>query len=275
MALEAEPAVGPPSRTEWVCPMHPEVVQDEPGPCPICGMALEPRTMTAEEPVNPELVDMNRRFWVSLVLSIPVLAISMSTLLPGNPLHSLVAPTVLRWLELLFATPVVLWGGWPFFVRFWRSLVNRSLNMYTLIGLGVGVAWAYSVVATVFPFIFPSSFRSPEGTVEVYFESAAIITVLVLVGEVLQLRARSNTNAAIRALLGMAPKLARRLQEDGTETDVPLEQVQPGDRLRVRPGEKVPVATERPAEAQPLDAIASEKKSFSRHLICACSRYTG
>ena len=241
MALEAEPAVGPPSRTEWVCPMHPEVVQDEPGPCPICGMALEPRTMTAEEPVNPELVDMNRRFWVSLVLSIPVLAISMSTLLPGNPLHSLVAPTVLRWLELLFATPVVLWGGWPFFVRFWRSLVNRSLNMYTLIGLGVGVAWAYSVVATVFPFIFPSSFRSPEGTVEVYFESAAIITVLVLVGEVLQLRARSNTNAAIRALLGMAPKLARRLQEDGTETDVPLEQVQPGDRLRVRPGEKVPV----------------------------------
>ena len=241
MALEAEPAVGPPSRTEWVCPMHPEVVQDEPGPCPICGMALEPRTMTAEEPVNPELVDMNRRFWMSLVLSIPVLAISMSTLLPGNPLHSLVAPTVLRWLELLFATPVVLWGGWPFFVRFWRSLVNRSLNMYTLIGLGVGVAWAYSVVATVFPFIFPSSFRSPEGTVEVYFESAAIITVLVLVGEVLQLRARSNTNAAIRALLGMAPKLARRLQEDGTETDVPLEQVQPGDRLRVRPGEKVPV----------------------------------
>ncbi len=241
MALEAEPAVGPPSRTEWVCPMHPEVVQDEPGPCPICGMALEPRTMTAEEPVNPELVDMNRRFWVSLVLSIPVLAISMSILLPGNPLHSLVAPTVLRWLELLFATPVVLWGGWPFFVRFWRSLVNRSLNMYTLIGLGVGVAWAYSVVATVFPFIFPSSFRSPEGTVEVYFESAAIITVLVLVGEVLQLRARSNTNAAIRALLGMAPKLARRLQEDGTETDVPLEQVQPGDRLRVRPGEKVPV----------------------------------
>jgi len=241
MALEAEPAVGPPSRTEWVCPMHPEVVQDEPGPCPICGMALEPRAMTAEEPVNPELVDMNRRFWVSLVLSIPVLAISMSTLLPGNPLHSLVAPTVLRWLELLFATPVVLWGGWPFFVRFWRSLVNRSLNMYTLIGLGVGVAWAYSVVATVFPFIFPSSFRSPEGTVEVYFESAAIITVLVLMGEVLQLRARSNTNAAIRALLGMAPKLARRLQEDGTETDVPLEQVQPGDRLRVRPGEKVPV----------------------------------
>ncbi|MCH7477294.1 MAG: copper-translocating P-type ATPase [SAR324 cluster bacterium] len=241
MALEPELVVGPPSHTEWVCPMHQEVVRDEPGACPICGMALEPRTLTAEEPVNPELLDMTRRFWVSLALSLPVLAISMAHLLPGNPLQSLVAPTVLRWLELLFATPVVLWGGWPFFVRFWRSLVNRSLNMYTLIGLGVGVGWAYSVVATLFPFIFPASFRSAEGTVEVYFESAAIIVTLVLVGEVLQLRARSNTNAAIRALLGMAPKLARRLLEDGTETDVPLEQVQPGDRLRVRPGEKVPV----------------------------------
>ena len=241
MALEPELPVGPTTRTEYTCPMHPEIVQDGPGACPICGMALEPRTITLTEEENPELKDMARRFWASLALAVPVVVIAMGHYLPGDPLGRLAAPVIWRWLELVLATPVVLWGGWPFFVRFWTSLVNRSLNMFTLIGLGTGVAWVYSVVATVAPWMFPASFRAEGGGVAVYFEAAAAIITLVLLGQVMELRARSQTGAAIKALLGLAPKTARRIADDGSEQDVSLEHVQAGDRLRVRPGEKVPV----------------------------------
>jgi len=240
MALEPETPAAPATRTEYICPMHPEIVRDEPGDCPICGMALEPRTVTLEEEANPELVDMTRRFWVSAVLTVPILIIAMGPML-GLPLERLAAPRALTWLELLLATPVVLWGGAPFFARFWTSLANRSLNMFTLIGLGVGVAYAYSVVAALLPDIFPPSFRDANGEVGIYFEAAAVITTLVLLGQVLELRARHRTGAAIRALLGLAPKTARRLNDDGSEEDVPLDEVQAGDRLRVRPGEKLPV----------------------------------
>jgi Cu+-exporting ATPase len=212
---------------EYTCPMHPEVRQIGPGSCPICGMALEPVEMTAEEPENEELVDMTRRFRVSAVLAVLVVLLSMGERLP--------------WVQLALATPVVLWGGAPFFVRGWQSIVNRSLNMFTLIALGVGVAWLFSVVATALPGIFPPSFRMHDGRVSVYFEAAAAIVVLVQLGQVLELRARSQTGAAIRALLGLAPKTARRVRADGSDEDVPLEHVHPGDRLRVRPGEKVPV----------------------------------
>ena len=243
MALEPVAPEAPLTRTEWTCPMHPEVVQDQPGNCPKCGMALEPRTVSAAEEENPELVDMRRRFWVSLGLTIPLLAMVMGGMLPGvkSFLDSLAPPHVWGWVELGLATPVVLWGGWPFFVRGVQSISNRSLNMFTLIGLGVSVAYIYSVIAELFPGIFPASFRSETGEVAVYFEAAAVIVTLVLLGQVLELKARGQTSAAIRALLGLAPKTARRLQEDGTEEDIPLEQVHPGDRLRVRPGEKVPV----------------------------------
>ncbi len=240
-----EPAVpaagGAAAGARYICPMHPEVEQFGPGACPICGMTLEPRTMTLEEPENPELVDMRRRFWLSVVLTVPLFIVAMGDLIPGRPLERLASSAALDWLELALATPVVLWGGWPFLVRFWESLVHRSLNMFTLIGLGVGVAFLYSTVAQLFPFVFPAEFRGPGGAVAVYFEAAAVITTLVLLGQVLELNARSRTGAAIRALLGLAPKTARRLREDGEDEDVPLEQVQPGDRLRVRPGEKVPV----------------------------------
>jgi Cu+-exporting ATPase len=221
--------------------MHPEIVRDAPGTCPICGMALEPQGVTAGETANPELVDMTRRFWASVVLTAPLAIIAMSDLLPGRPLERLAAFRGLGWLELVLATPVVLWGGWPFFVRAWQSIRNRSLNMFTLIGLGVAVAYAYSVVGTVAPTLFPVSVREAAGTVPVYFEAAAVITTLVLLGQVLELRARSQTGAAIRALLGLAPKTARRVRADSAEEDVPLDQVRPGDQLRVRPGEKVPV----------------------------------
>jgi len=221
--------------------MHPEIVRDAPGACPICGMALEPRTVALEPEENLELVSMGRRFWVSAVFTVPVFAIAMRHLLPGDPLGRLVSGPVLAWLEFVLATPVVLWGGWPFFVRAWRSVMTGNLNMYTLIGLGVVVAYGYSLVAHFFPEIFPASFRNPMGEVGVYFEAAAVITTLVLLGEVLQLQARSRTGAAIRALLGLAPKTARRISGGDREQDVPLDQVQPGDRLRVRPGEKVPV----------------------------------
>ena len=221
--------------------MHPEIVRDAPGSCPICGMALEPMTVAAEEEENPELRDMTRRFWVSTVLTIPLVVIAMGDYVPSRPLERLLAHGVMRWIEPLLATPVVLWGGWPFFLRGWQSVVNRSLNMFTLIALGVGVAYVYSVVAALLPGIFPASFLDESGKVAVYFEAAAVITTLVLLGQVLELRARSQTGAAIRALLGLAPKTARRLRDDGGEDDVPLDQVQPGDRLRVRPGEKVPV----------------------------------
>jgi Cu+-exporting ATPase len=241
MALEPEVLTAPATRTEYTCPMHPEIVRSEPGSCPICGMALEPRTVTLEEEENPELVDMRRRFWVSVALTVPLLAIAMGEYLPGNPLGRIGGPGLWPWVELALATPVVLWGAWPFFVRGWRSVVTWNLNMFTLIGLGVAVAYTYSVIAKLFPGIFPASFRNDAGQVGLYFEAAAAITVLVQLGQVLELRARSRTGAAIKALLGLAPKTARRLKDDGSDEDVPLEQVQPGDRLRVRPGEKVPV----------------------------------
>ncbi len=240
MALEP---VAPPraqTKTEYTCPMHPQIIRDQPGNCPICGMALEPRTVNFEEEANPELVDMSRRFWVSVILTAPLLVIAMSDYLPGRPLERLISMQTKGWIELALATPVVLWGGWPFFVRAWQSVMNRSLNMFTLIGLGVAVAYAYSVIAKLFPGMFPESFRE-MGIVPVYFEAAAVITTLVLLGQVLELKARSRTGAAIKALLGLAPKTARRIREDGTDEDVPLDDVQPGDRLRVRPGEKIPV----------------------------------
>jgi P-type Cu+ transporter len=212
----------------YTCPMHPEIVRDGPGACPICGMALEPRTVTLEEGPNPELVDMSRRFWVSAGLAGPLLIGAMGGFIP-------------QWVELALATPVVLWGAWPFFVRGWLSIVNRSLNMFTLIGLGVAVAYGYSVVATLFPGLFPAGFRDESGAVGVYFEVAAVIVTLILLGQVLELRARSQTGTAIRKLLGLAARSARRIREDGREEDVPLDAVQVGDRLRVRPGEKVPV----------------------------------
>jgi len=237
------PAPQPPAGAvaEWTCPMHPEIVRDRPGSCPICGMALEPRTITAHEEENPELRDMTRRFWVAVALTVPLLAVAMGRELAPGLAARLLSPDVAAWLELLLATPVVLWCGWPFFVRGWQSIVNKSLNMFTLIALGVAVAWTYSVVATVAPGLFPASLRGMHGRVGVYFEAAATIVALVLLGQVLELRARSRTGAAIRALLQLAPPTARRVDRDGSEAEVPLEQVRPGDRLRVRPGERVPV----------------------------------
>ncbi len=230
----------PMAAREYTCPMHPEIVRDRPGSCPICGMALEPRAITATEEENPELTDMTRRFWVSVFLTLPVFLIGMSDLLPGRPLERLVSMDVLGWIQLVLATPVALWCGWPFFVRAWQSVLNRSPNMFTLIGLGVGVAYVYSLIAKIAPGLFPESFKE-RGIVPVYFEAAAVITTLVLLGQVLELKARSRTGAAIRALLNLAPKTARRIRKDGNEEDVPLDQVRVGDHLRVRPGEKVPV----------------------------------
>jgi Cu+-exporting ATPase len=241
MALEPlEPASIKPA-TQWTCPMHPEIVRDGPGNCPICGMALEPRMAAAEDEVNPELVAMTRRFWVSAALSVVLVFLAMGHLMPGleNLYHALGRWRI--WAELTLATPVVLWGGWPFFERGWYSVVHRSLNMFTLIGLGVAVAYVYSVVATLFPGIFPASFRNEAGEVGVYFEAAAVIVTLVLLGQVMELRARSHTGAAIKALLGLAAKTARKINEDKSEVDVPLEHVRAGDILRVRPGEKIPV----------------------------------
>jgi Cu+-exporting ATPase len=204
-------------------------------------MALEPRTVTAAEETNPELMDMTRRFWASLILTVPLFLVAMSEMIPGNPVQHALSTRFLTWGQLLLATPVVLWGGWPFFQRGWASITHRSLNMFTLIAIGTGTAYGYSVIATLFPDLFPDSFRSHGGEVAVYFEAAAVITTLVLLGQVLELRARSRTNSAIKALLGLAPKTARVLREDATEEDIPLDQVKPGNRLRVRPGEKIPV----------------------------------
>lgn len=225
----------------YTCPMHPEIVRDEPGSCPKCGMALEPRTVTTGEEENPELVTMRRRLWVCAALTVPLVVIAMGRHLPGLEFHRFASEGTLDLLDLVLATPVVLWGALPFFVRAWRSVVSWNLNMFTLIGLGVSVAYVYSVVAALWPEIFPSSFRGPDGTVGVYFEAAAAITTLVLLGQVLELRARSRTSAAVRSLLDLAPATARRIREDGSEEDVSLHAVQVGDRLRVRPGEKVPV----------------------------------
>ncbi len=239
MALEPDVPAAPATRTEYTCPMHPEIIRAEPGSCPICGMALEPRTAVVEEE-NPELVSMTRRFWVSVALAIPVLFLGMSDVIPGQPVQRILSMRAIGWIELALATPVVLWGGWPFFERGWASLVNRSLNMFTLIALGTGTAYVYSVIAVLFPGIFPASFRS-MGQVPVYFEAAATITALVLLGQVLELRARSHTSSAIRALLKLSPRSARLVRTDGTELDVPIEHIARGDTLRVRPGEKIPV----------------------------------
>jgi Cu+-exporting ATPase len=240
MALEAATVTAPAKRTEYTCPMHPEIVRDAPGSCPICGMALEPREVTAEE-TNPELADMTRRLWISVALAAPMLALMVSAFLPSTPLQHLFSARVWAWIEFALATPVVLWCGLPFFVRGWQSVVHRSLNMFTLIALGTGSAYLYSVFATVIPQIFPASFRGGGGQIDVYFEPAAVIVALVLLGQVMELRARSQTSSAIRALLGLAPKTAKRIDDKGAEADVPLDQVVVGDRLRVRPGEKVPV----------------------------------
>ncbi len=239
MALELKTLAAPAMRVEYTCPMHPEIVRDAPGACPICGMALEARDVAVEDAPNPELADMTRRFWVSVALSAPLMLLVMAEHLPGMPVMNWLSHRAFTWIQFALATPVVLWGGWPFFARGWASVVNRSLNMFTLIAMGTGTAYLYSLVATVFPEIFPESFRS-GGQVAVYFEAAAFIVTLVLLGQVLELRARSRTSSAIRALLGLAPKTARVLRNGGEE-DVPLDQVMPGDRLRVRPGEKIPV----------------------------------
>ena len=238
MALERSTA--PAKHTEYTCPMHPQIVRDAPGSCPICGMALEPREVTTED-ANPELADMTRRLWISIALAVPMLALMVSAVMPSMPMQRLFSPGIWAWIEFGLATPVVLWCGLPFFVRGWQSVVHRSLNMFTLIGLGTGSAYIYSVFATIVPQIFLASLRGSGGQIDVYFEPAAVIVALVLLGQVMELRARSQTSSAIRALLGLAPKNARRLDDKGGEADVPLDQVQVGDRLRVRPGEKVPV----------------------------------
>ena len=238
MALEPLVPLLTVTKTEWTCPMHPEVVSDSPGACPKCGMALEPKTVSVEE-ANPELIDMTRRFWAGVILTIPLVLIAMRDYIPGLSLESLISHEVMKWVELFLATPVVLWAGWPFFVRGWQSLMTRNLNMFTLIGIGVGVAYIYSIIAALFPGMFPVSFRK-DGEVGVYFEAAAVIVTLVLLGQVLELKARSKTGAAIKMLLGLAPKTARRIK-DGAEEDVPLEHVKIDDILRVRPGEKIPV----------------------------------
>ena len=238
-SVSAAPPEPMPEGTIFTCPMHPQIRQNGPGTCPICGMALEPLTVTADSGPNPELADMTRRFWIGLALALPVFILEMGGHLTN--LHMLIGQQLSGWIQLALATPVVLWAGWPFFVRGWQSLVNRSLNMFTLIAMGTGVAWGYSVFATVFPNLFPQAFRQMDGSVAVYFEAAAVITVLVLLGQVLELRARDQTSGAIKALLGLAPKTARRISAKGSEEDVELATIVVGDMLRVRPGEKVPV----------------------------------
>jgi len=235
--MPAQPTATP--GVKWTCPMHPEIIRDAPGSCPICGMALEPMTPTAGGTVNPEFSDMTRRFWIGVVLALPIIALEMGGEMLG--LRQILGQQTSHWIQLIFATPVVLWGGWPFFERGARSIVSGNLNMFTLIAMGTGVAWLYSTVATVMPGIFPAAFRTVEGAVAVYFEAAAVITVLVLLGQVLELRARESTGGAIRALLDLAPRRARRIRPDGSDEEVPLEHVAVGDVLRVTPGEKVPV----------------------------------
>jgi Cu+-exporting ATPase len=290
MALETDvPVLAPAAATEYTCPMHPEIVRSQPGTCPICGMDLEPRVVTsaAEEP-NAELIDMSRRCWISAILSAPLLALAMASMFASHD-NAWLSPRAGAWLQFTLATPVVLWGGWPFFVRGWQSIVHRSPNMFTLIALGTGAAYAYSVLATVVPGIFPASFRGHGGEVDLYYESAAVIVTLVLLGQVLELRARSQTSSAIRSLLGLAPKKARKLTDCGHEHDVPLDQVQPGDKLRVRPGEKVPVdgvvlegtsaidesmitGEPLPVEKQPSDRVTGGTLNGSGSLVMRAER---
>lgn len=240
MTLESMGVPATATKTEYTCPMHPEVIQDHPGDCPKCGMALEPVSVGVEEK-NNELIGMSRRFWVCTVLTLPVFSLAMIADMRSSWLPDRLSLQAVQWIEFVLATPVVLWGGWPFFVRGWRSIRTWNLNMFTLIALGVSVAWVYSVMALLFPRIFPPMMQIENGLVAVYFEAAAVITTLVLLGQVLELRARSRTNAAIKMLLSLAPNTARIMHNDGKEENIPLEQVQPGDVLRVRPGEKVPV----------------------------------
>src|SRR4030088_723196 len=223
----------------YTCPMHPQIRQTGPGSCPICGMALEPEVASLDAPPNPELADMTRRFWIGLALSVPPVVLEMGGHLVGG--HGWIDQTLSNWIQLVFATPVVLWAGWPFFVRGWQSLVTRNLNMFTLIAMGTGVAYVYSLIGTIAPDIFPATFRGHGGAVAVYFEAAAVITVLVLLGQVLELRAREATSGAIKALLQLAPKTARLVDENGTDHEVQIDSLNVGDKLRVRPGEKVPV----------------------------------
>jgi Cu+-exporting ATPase len=239
MALEPETISAPTTKTQYTCPMHPQIIRDEPGNCPICGMTLEPMTVTGVD-ANPELDSMTRRFWISAALTLPLLAIMVSDFLPGHPIQELLKGSLLGWFELAIASPVVLWGGWPFFRRGWASIVSRNLNMFTLISIGAGSAYLYSLIAVLMPQLFPASFRDMSGQLGLYFEASGVITVLVLLGQVLELKARSQTSGAIKALLGLAPKTARRISADGQEQDVDLNQIQVGDTLRVRPGEKVP-----------------------------------
>lgn len=239
MALEPATPIAPATKTEYTCPMHPEIVRDAPGDCPTCGMALDPRTITLDE-TNPELDSMTRRLWIGTALTLPLLAIMLSDLFTADPIRHMLSGRWLGWFEFLVATPVVLWAGWPFFQRGWTSIVSRHLNMFTLVAIGSGSAYLYSVAAVLFPRLFPASFRDGNGELGLYFEAAAVITVLVLLGQVLELKARSQTSGAIKALLGLAPKTARRVASDGTEHDVALSEIQVGDSLRVRPGEKIP-----------------------------------
>lgn len=240
MALEPDVISAPSMKTEWTCPMHPEIIRDEPGACPVCGMSLESRSVQVKEEDAGELVDMRRRLWVGSILTLPVMVAAMSDLIPGRPLGSLMDSGILSWIQLILASPVVLWCGWPFFVRGWQSLGNRSPNMFTLIALGVGVAYVYSLFAQIAPGLFPVAFRSMTGHVAIYFESSAMIIVLVLMGQVMELNARGKTGAAIRALLGLAPTTAHRLLENGQYEEIPLDSVKKGDLLRIRPGEKLP-----------------------------------
>jgi Cu+-exporting ATPase len=248
----------------YTCPMHPEVLQVGPGSCPICGMALEPSDVTADAGPNAELADMTRRFRVGLALALPVVLLEMGGHLVD--LHALLSRQASNWLQLLLATPVVLWAGLPFFERGWASLRSRNLNMFTLIALGTGVAWLYSVVATLAPGVFPAGFRGHDGSVAVYFEAAAVVTVLVLLGQVLELRARERTGGAIRALLDLAPKTARRVREDGDDEEVTLDLVLAGDRLRVRPGERVPV------DGVVLEGASASTRAWSRARRCRSRR---
>lgn len=240
MSLEAIPNIQINTKMEYTCPMHPEIIRDEPGSCPICGMALEPKTVSSNEEDNTELKVMSLKFWISMILSLPVFFLAMGEHIPGLNLHNFISPKTSIWIQLIFSSPVVLWGGWVFFQRGWSSIINKSLNMFTLISIGIGVAYIYSLIATLLPGIFPNSLKMHSGIVSVYFEAAAVITTLVLLGQVLELRARSQTSSAIKTLLGLAPKTAR-IIENGDEKDIPMEQVKTGDKLRVRPGEKIPV----------------------------------